>query len=426
MSIRGDITVDWNLSPRIIEIAAPSTEVVLQDLVDTLRGIEAFPTNLQYPHLVDAAGKEELGGGVKVGITLTLKNAKVKFADRAGPDFIQCEISGGNLVALDENGDVMSSVGVSSYTQIVRTSSSSATLMELEAIQYSSYEGAVWIDVVNGIPGVEFPIGTPQQPVDNLTDAKTIAAERGFVRLHIVGNITIQSGQDISNFIVVGDNCLLTTVTLASGCVTDGTEFKDCRIEGVLNGLTRVDGCHVGDLLWVKGLICNSLIDGDITLAGDETVYLVRNNSGYPSSPDIDMGVSGRSLVIRGHSGDLTVRNFASPNDYVIADFESGKLELTSTVTAGTVIIRGIVELEDNAGDNVVIDITGMITTGSVVTGVDSNFADNMAQLLDLYRLSGLDPTRPLVVSSTERRAGPEIVQPISEDEQGVVTVTRQ
>ena len=41
MSFRADITIDWSLSPRIITVAAPSVEVSMQDLYDTLRTLEA-------------------------------------------------------------------------------------------------------------------------------------------------------------------------------------------------------------------------------------------------------------------------------------------------------------------------------------------------------------------------------------------------
>jgi len=40
MPIRGDITVNWDLSPRVIIVAAPSAELVIQDLHDTMRSLE--------------------------------------------------------------------------------------------------------------------------------------------------------------------------------------------------------------------------------------------------------------------------------------------------------------------------------------------------------------------------------------------------
>jgi hypothetical protein len=83
---RTDISVDFNVSPRIIEVAAPSTELTMQDLVDTLRALEDdLPRGLVEPKLTDASGKEPLGGGVSVGITVALQNAQVTFEARTTP-----------------------------------------------------------------------------------------------------------------------------------------------------------------------------------------------------------------------------------------------------------------------------------------------------------------------------------------------------
>ena len=81
MVTRDDLTVDYLESPRIIEIAAPSTEITMQDLVDTVRIDEySFSTpGMANPKLLNASGKEDLGGGVLVGITADLQDAQLSF-----------------------------------------------------------------------------------------------------------------------------------------------------------------------------------------------------------------------------------------------------------------------------------------------------------------------------------------------------------
>lgn len=46
--------------------------------------------------------------------------------------------------------------------------------------------------------------------------------------------------------------------------------------------------------------------------------------------------------------------------------------------------------------------------------------------LLELYRIMGLDPTKPLLITQTQRKAGDEIIQVISGDNVNTSTVTRQ
>ena len=104
----------------------------MQDLHDTLRSMEA--EQMDEDSIIDSSGKEKLGASLYVGLTVTLLNAQVAFEERSGPVYIQCLLDGGNLVAVDENGDEIFPVHPTAYTQVVRTSSSSATLMDISAM----------------------------------------------------------------------------------------------------------------------------------------------------------------------------------------------------------------------------------------------------------------------------------------------------
>ena len=134
------VTVDFTVSPRIITVPAPLTEISVQDLHDTLTDIEDDLHNgMQYDRLIRSAGKEPLGGGVAVGITATLLNAKLAFAARAGPSFIQCIVSGGNLVAVDDVGANIDPIEPTAFTQIVAAASSSATSLDIGALTLSQF-----------------------------------------------------------------------------------------------------------------------------------------------------------------------------------------------------------------------------------------------------------------------------------------------
>ena len=228
MATRTDIGVDFQPSPRIIEVADPSVEVTMQDLVDTLRITEQeFTKGLAFPKVANASGKDDLGGGVSVGITTSLQNAKLSFEARTTPaetgavttgsaapvvgkitfvdtnaDFtaanvvrgsmvinftdlsiadvysvdsstqlttktlvngttntyqigdayhvfnvIQCNVVGGNLVALDALGDPLDPILPTAFTQVVRTASSSATITNLDTLPQAT-AAAVWDEPV--------------------------------------------------------------------------------------------------------------------------------------------------------------------------------------------------------------------------------------------------------------------------------------
>lgn len=148
MAIRNDVTITWYTSPRILTVASPSVEISVQEIVDTCRFFEDSTPGENYEFLIDAAGKEPLGGIVQVGITATLNNAQIAFEARPGPDWTLCTLAGGNLVAVDENGDELDPRKPTAFVSVDRAASSSATLITSEApsasVDPAAIADAVW------------------------------------------------------------------------------------------------------------------------------------------------------------------------------------------------------------------------------------------------------------------------------------------
>lgn len=444
MAVRDDVAIDWFSSPRIITVLSPSQEIVIQDLVDTLRQAEDEPVNMTHDHLIDAAGKEELGGGVLVGITATLQNALLSFEARTTPvetgtatsadagtvitdttalfqtagltpgDYImnhasgasatilevtsetsmvtsqlaggvradwqigddyssfivyQCNVSGGNLVSVDDVGTTVDPIFTTFGTQVVRTSSSSATLQELEAIQYSSYAGGVWVDVTSAYSGTEFPVGTQQQPVNNMVDGEAILHERGFNNFYIIGDITLDT-EDFTGHTFYGQGVAVSTITINSGANVLNCSFREATITGTLDGNSTIDACIVQSLNFVNGIIINSMLSEGyvITLGGANDGHFLDCYSGVPGTgtPTIDMGGSGQGLGIRGYNGGIELQNLTS-NEDVSIDLNSGQVVLDSTISNGTIVCRGIGKLTDNSTGSATVISDNLIQTDNSV-----------------------------------------------------------
>lgn len=82
MTTRTDIDYDLSRSPRVAEVMEPSIEVIMQDYVDTTRPFESSFAAMSHPFLMSASGKEDLGGGVTVSITITEEDLKLAFQPR--------------------------------------------------------------------------------------------------------------------------------------------------------------------------------------------------------------------------------------------------------------------------------------------------------------------------------------------------------
>ena len=124
------ISVNPYVSPRIITVLA-DVSITMQQLVNQVMDWEEMSWNLTHERIVKAGGKQDLGGGAKVGITATLLNAKVRFEDQSSPTV--CTIYGGNLVAVDANGFSMSPIESATNVTVVLAQSSSPTLIQGEA-----------------------------------------------------------------------------------------------------------------------------------------------------------------------------------------------------------------------------------------------------------------------------------------------------
>lgn len=446
MVFRSDILVDWTQSPRLVFVSAPSTELIIQDLYDTLRRLEERPwEGISYPQIIEIAGKEELGGEVTVGLTAKLLNARLAFEARktstvfgmitttdntgqiltdSSATFItagiesgawvinltdqskatvlkvisqtqiltdilgdgadnkfeindqykiqnitQCEVSGGNLVAVDSNNNSISAILPTTGTQIVKTSSSSATLQELQDIQFSSFSGGITININSQYSGTEYPVGTPRQPVNNMTDAIQIANNRGLINFYIQGSITLGDGIDIRGKIIIGECTHLTMVTIESGALVEDTEFQNLTINGVLDGHTRIRHSIVGSISNVHGVIEYSLLKGTIIIS--DTIDIWNCADGVPGSdtPIIDCGGAGASVNIRNYNGGLQFQNKTGTEDVSI-DCNSARIVLDNTVSNGAFIIRGVGKLINNSTGSTTVDSEYLVSPVSVSDAV--------------------------------------------------------
>ena len=342
MATREDVIVDFEPSPRIAIVDSPSVEFVVQDIVDTLRKREDTFRGQTESKLINASGKEDLGGGVAVGITAELQDTQIAFEGRTTPaetgtittassapiansparkdglielidinadyvtasiqrgslvinftdnsvaevysvispttlitrlpsngatnthqigdvyhvfNIIQCELIGGNLVGADENGNPLTPVSPTAFTQVIRTASSSATLTSLaggiptagdNAQAVWEYQAGVVVDgstgqiqrrlafgehihvsFNDGVDGTTYPLGTATNPVKSIANAVIIGAANGIDDLLIDEDITVFSTDNIDGFSLTGSHSIKSQITIQAGASTQLSKFTN-------------------------------------------------------------------------------------------------------------------------------------------------------------------------------------------------------
>lgn len=177
-------TLTFFKSEKVIQIDSPQTTVTCQDLINQIRLYEENLNNLDYPLIANAYGKQALGGGSYIGITLELVNDwRIAFEARGGPETISCTISGGNLVAINQYGN--NPLKATAFTQVNIAQSSSPTIIQADANYGMLYMleslrgrnrsvGSIWY--WNPTSGNDLNDGlTPSNAVATFSKAQTLA-----------------------------------------------------------------------------------------------------------------------------------------------------------------------------------------------------------------------------------------------------------
>jgi hypothetical protein len=213
---------------------------------------------------------------------------------------------------------------------------------------------------------ISYPIGTLAHPVNNDDDAILIAAERGFKRLHIVGNSEFDT-DDLSGFTVRSNQTDSCHLTVSGACITNNTTFKSLTLYGDLNGIVEIYDCAIRELTGLQGHVYNSVLESTIVLGGTHDTNFVDCYDGIPGSatPVIDCG-SGRSLGLWNYSGGIKLINKTGNEGYSV-NLNAGKLVVDSSCVSGSIILRGIGSLVGTTGGTT-IDTTGLISNPTITS----------------------------------------------------------
>lgn len=269
---------------RVIQVDSPQTTVTIQDLLNQTRAYEENLNNLDYGHIANAYGKQALGGGSFIGITLELINDwRIAFEARSGPDTISCTISGGNIVAINQYSN--NPVKPTAFTQVNIAQSSSPTIIEADANYGMLYMlesmrgrnrsvGAIWY--WNPTSGNDGNDGlTPSNAVATFAQAQTLATAGAgdiiFALATASGGVTTTTEKltiTKSSLKVRGAGYQFQIVPTTAGAATvnitgDSVEFEGFYVgtagTGSENGITITGDNALIKNVWVKSARGNGI-----------------------------------------------------------------------------------------------------------------------------------------------------------------------
>jgi hypothetical protein len=276
-----------------------------------------------------------------------------------------------NLVGANSNvGDV------TNVNQVSVRSANSAGLTYSKQVEDSSFgDQRVWIDVNNGLSGTLYPRGTTADPVNNLADAQAIITQRGLPkRLHLLGTLNVIASDNISGYDIEGAGTKLATLVVATGANTNDLSISDLSMSGDLNGnLQAKDAVSLSNVDDFDGKLVNCGLAGTIDLGagGSASHDFIDCYSEVPgnSRPTLDCNsLTSLDVQFRRYSGGLTVINFNDAGNNMSIDLVAGTVEIASSCTAGTIVVRGNAKLIDNSGAGCSVVTNGLVEAEDVRT----------------------------------------------------------
>jgi len=113
MPTLSDLSIDPFQSPRLLKVAEAAGDLSVQDMHDTVQDIVEEPAFGTHPAFISTDGKQDLGGGVLVGLSSTLRNVQVVFfADRT-------PLETGTVTTPDTGGLVLTDSAATFVTSLV-------------------------------------------------------------------------------------------------------------------------------------------------------------------------------------------------------------------------------------------------------------------------------------------------------------------
>ena len=254
------------------------------------------------------------------------------------------------------------------------STSNSAGLQDLNSLQAASFNGGVTIDVNSSFTGTTFPIGTRQSPVNNLSDAISIAENRGLHIIYLASSLTINTEDTGDGYEFIGNGATHITLTINPGANFSNSTIRNCTVQGTLDNSNILRECNILDLDDINGFIFQCALSGTISLGGTVQSNILQCFSGVAGggtsqTPTIDYGGSGRDLVIRDYSGGIKITNKTGALDACSIDMSSGQVVIDSTVTAGEITVRGLCKVTDNSTGTATIN-TDTVVSNSVAAQV--------------------------------------------------------
>lgn len=314
--------------------------------------------------------------------------------NKSTPESVEINMSTGGHVLL-ENTITNGNIRVTGIAEVTDNTTGSTIVDTSQVIypdhvQLAAFNEYVYLSPLEGSAGVKFPLGTLQNPVNNIADALIISSNRGLAKIVLDGTLYL-TDTDLSGKVIIGENNLDSVIISVSGNTMTRTTFNNMILSGEINGyifgqdIILENITNVGSTVFPT-IFRNCIVREDsgspaITFNSGATknIHFIDCASGVPGqgTATLDFNNSLAPVAFRRYGGGISVDNITGNQDCTF-EFNQGQIKFLSGCTSGTVRLGGIYKLTDNSNTLTIEERNQSITDNITVTGVTAS-ADTTA-----------------------------------------------
>jgi len=349
------ITINWDAREIFIpksdltliqSVPTEIREIDLDFLRLTLKSLEDDETGMLFPATHNHVAPIAVGGVSLARVVELINDYTITFEDGN----YAVNIVGGN-------SNVGDRVNVN---QVSVRSANSAGLVQSSEIEFSSFQNAVWLNQANGSIGTLYPKGTAMQPVNSLLDAQLIASLRGFNTFRILGMYT-SLGTEIQNGgHFLGSNLNYDRIMITPGTQIVGGQYEKLWIKGDAMGGTFQE-CFIEDCMTLLGGAkdCGFLGTCSFINAPPNVFQFFDCHVTNSDNPIATLNfIPSITVLMHRCSGRWLLRNVTA--GVHVLNMAGAEIDLDSSCTGGTVIVRGSALITGAPAGTTVVDATGV------------------------------------------------------------------
>lgn len=328
---------------------------------------------------------------------VTLATSQGNYAPAKAGDAMTLTAAATSAQLVDDIWDELLTAGTHDITN--------SAAKRIRQIQVPGYElGAIWVDTENGSAGsVIWENGTAGNPVDNWADALLLSSSTGLLCFRFAGGSSITLTANSDSYKFLGDEYTLNL----GGQSISGVFVHGALISGTGTGAVKpvFDHCRLNttSLPGVMARECG--IMGPITVSAADTYFFDRCFSmvAGTSTPSFDFGsgVASSGVGFRNYSGGIEIKNMNQAGTDTMSLEGRGQLVVNANCSGGTVAIRGLFTVTDNASgvvslsDNARYDIdqtwTGTTRTLTSASGLTIGTVTTVTTTVNNSDMRGTD-----------------------------------